>query len=173
MLASSIFDYLKNKKSILKVEKNSNPFKFSYKHNKFSLCLKNIGFAYRTNLDEYRVQIAEKFREQLKNYHLQGYWALILGYHKKSNTFVAWDNKLLFSSKAKNRSLYTRSSICDRTAESGFEHYRYRDNLIKEETVSINFKGKYLGLYLDQIKTLNIHEYKSFINFYRNLDIRN
>ena len=50
---------------------------------------------------------------------------------------------------------------------------QYRDNLIKEETVSINFKGKYLGLYLDQIKTLNIHEYKSFINFYRNLDIRN
>ena len=113
----------------------------------------------------------EKFREQLKSYHLQGYWALILGYHKKSNTYVAWDNKLLFSSKAKNRSLYTRSSICDRTAESGFEHYRYKDNLIKEETVSINFKGKHLGLYLDQIKTLNIHEYKSFINFYRNLDI--
>ena len=108
MLASSIFDYLKNKRSILKVEKNSNPFKFSYKHNKFSLCLKNIGFAYRTNLDEYRVQIAEKFREQLKSYHLQGYWALILGYHKKSNTYVAWDNKLLFSSKAKNRSLYLK-----------------------------------------------------------------
>ena len=88
MLASSIFDYLKSKKSILKVEKNSNPFKFSYKHNKFSLCLKNIGFAYRTNLDEYRVQIGEKFREQLKSYHLQGYWALILCYHKKSNTYV-------------------------------------------------------------------------------------
>ena len=32
----------------------------------------NIGFAYRTNLDEYRVQIGEKFREQLKSYHLQG-----------------------------------------------------------------------------------------------------
>ena len=95
----------------------------------------------------------------------------IIGYHKSSNTYVAWDNKLLFSSRAKNRSLYTRSSICDRTAESGFEHYRYKDNLIKEETVSINFRGKYLGLYLDQIKTLNIHEYKSFINFYRNLDI--
>ena len=53
MLASSIFDHLKNKKSILRVEKNTNPFKFTYKHNKFSLCLKNIGFAYRTNLDEY------------------------------------------------------------------------------------------------------------------------
>ena len=48
---------------------------------------------------------------------------------------------------------------------------QYKDNLIKEETVSINFKGKHLGLYLDQIKTLNIHEYKSFINFYRNLNI--
>ena len=134
-------------------------------------CFKNIGFAYRTNLDEYRVQIGEKFREQLKSYHLQGYWALSLGYHKKSNTYVAWDNKLLFSSKAKNRSLYTRSSICERTAGSGFEHYRYKDNLIKEETVSINFRGKYLGLYLDQIKTLNIHDYNSFINFYRNLNI--
>ena len=46
MLASSILDNLNNKKSVLEVEKYSNPFKFTYKHNKFSLCLKNIGFAY-------------------------------------------------------------------------------------------------------------------------------
>jgi hypothetical protein len=45
--------------------------------------------------------------------------------------------------------------------------------LIKQETVSINFKGQFFNLYLDQIKNINIHEYKSFINFYRNLDIRN
>ena len=171
MVASSILNNIQNIESKLKVEKNTNPFKFSYKDNKFSLCQKNIGFAYRTNLDEFRVQIGEKFREQLKNYHLQGYWALIIGYHKKSDTYVAWDNKLLFSSRAQNRSLYTRKSICERTAESGFEHYKYKDNLIKEETVSINFKRKYFGLYLDQIKTLNVHEYKSFINFYRNLNI--
>ncbi len=173
MVASSILSFLKNKKSKLIVENKSNPFKFSYKDNKFSLCLKNIGFAYRTNQDEYRVQVGEKFREQLKTYHLQGYWALIIGYHKKSNTYAAWDNKLLFSSKAKNRSLYTRSSICKRTEETGFEHYRYKDSLIKQETVSINFKGQFFNLYLDQIKNINIHEYKSFINFYRNLDIRN
>ena len=89
MVTSSIFNNLKNIEFKLKVEKNTNPFKFSYKDNKFSLCQKNIGFAYRTNLDEYRVQIGEKFREQLKNYHLQGYWALIIGYHKKSDTYVA------------------------------------------------------------------------------------
>lgn len=86
MVASSILGFLKNKKSKLILENKSNPFKFSYKDNKFSLCLKNIGFAYRTNQDEYRVQVGEKFREQLKTYHLQGYWALIIGYHKKSNT---------------------------------------------------------------------------------------
>ena len=173
MVTSSIFSYLKDKNFKLKVENKNNPFKFYYKDNKFSLCIKNIGFAYRTNLDEYRVQIGEKLREQLKGYHLQGYWALIIGYHQKSNTYAAWDNKLLFSSKAKNRSLYTRNNICLRTEESGFEHYRYRDNLIKQETVSINFKGQFFNLYLDQIKNINIHEYKSFINFYRNLDIRN
>ena len=173
MVASSIFTYLKNKNFKLKVENKSNPFKFSYKNNKFSLCVRNIGFAYRTNMDEYRVQIGENMRKKLKEYHLQGFWALIIGYHKKSNTYVAWDNKLLFSSRAKNRSLYTRDSICNRTAETNFEHYRYKDNLIKEETVGINFSGKYFYLYLDQIKTLNIHQYESFINFYRNLDIRN
>ena len=171
MVASSIFSYLKNKNFKLDVENKTSPFKFSYKNNKFSLCIRNIGFAYRTNMDEYRVQIGENTRKKLKEYHLQGYWALIIGCHKKSNTYVAWDNKLLFSSRAKNRSLYTRDSICVRTAKTGFEHYRYKDNLIKEETVSINFSGKNLYLYLDQIKTLNIHEYKSFINFYINLNI--
>ena len=173
MVASSILNFLINKKFKLIVENNSNPFKFSYKANKFSLCLKNIGFAYRTNQDEYRIQVGEKIREQLKACHLQGYWALIIGYHKKSNTYVAWDNKLLFSSRAKNRTLYTRNSICERTPETGFEHYRYTDNLTKTETVSINFRGQNLNLYLDQIKNLNVHKYKSFINFYRNLDIRN
>ena len=99
MVTSSIFSYLKNKNFKLKVEKKNNPFKFYYKDNKFSLCIKNISFAYRTNLDEYRVQIGEKFREQLKGYHLQGYWALIIGYHQKSNTYAAWDNKLSSSLK--------------------------------------------------------------------------
>ena len=70
-----------------------------------------MGFAYRTNLDEYRVQIGEKFREQLKSYHLQGYWALIIGYHKKSNTYVAWDNKLIFSSKAKTFLCFLRPKM--------------------------------------------------------------
>ena len=48
-------------------------------------------------MDEYRVQIGEKTRDKLKEYHLGGYWALIFGYHKNSGTFTAWDNKLLFS----------------------------------------------------------------------------
>ena len=171
MVSSSIFDYLKNKNFKLKVENQTNPYKFSYKKNKFSLCIKNIGFAYRTNMDEYRVQIGENMRTKLKEYHLKGFWALIIGYHKVSNTYVAWDNKLLFSSRAKNRSLYTRASICNRTGETGLEHYRYTDHLIKEETVSVNFTGKNFFLYLDQISSINIHEYKSFINFYRNLNI--
>ena len=171
MVTSSFFNYLKNKNFKLVVEKKSNPFKFSYKNSKFSLCIKNIGFAYRTNIDEYRVQIGEKTREKLKDYHLDGYWALIFGYHKNSETFTAWDNKLLFSSKAKNRSLYTRDSICKRTNHTGIEHYRYTDNLIKEETVAITLRGKNLNLYFDQIKTSNLHQYKSFLNFYRNLNI--
>ena len=171
MVTSSIFEFLKNKSFKLEVENKTNPYRFSYKNNKFSICVKNIGFAYRTNMDEYRVQIGENMRKKLKEYHLQGYWALIIGYHKNSKTYVTWDNKLLFSSRAKNRSLYTRDSICNRTAETGFEHYRYKDNLIKEETVGINFSGKNFYLYLDQIKTMNIHDYNSFINFYRNLDI--
>jgi len=171
MVSSSIFNHLNNKDFKFKVENKTNPFKFQYKLNKFSLCMRNISFAYRTNMDEYRVQIGENLRKKLKEYHLQGYWALIIGFHKKSNTYVAWDNKLLFSSRAKNRSLYTRHSICNRTAETGLEYYRYKDHLIKEETVAINFKGKNFNLYLNQIKSMNIHEYKSFINFYRNLDI--
>jgi hypothetical protein len=172
MVANSFFNNLKNKSFKLVVENQTNPYKFTYKKNKFSLCIKNIGFAYRTNMDEYRVQIGEKTRKKLKEYHLDGYWALIFGYHKNSRTFTAWDNKLLFSSRAKNRSLYTRDSICNRTNETGIEHYRYTDNLIKEETVAITLTGKNLNLYFDQIKTLNIHQYRSFINFYRNLKIR-
>ena len=68
--------------------------------------------------------------------------------------------------------LYTRGSICKRTNRTGIEHYRYTDNLIKEETVAITLTGRNLNLYFDQIKTLNIHQYKSFLNFYRNLNIR-
>jgi|TARA_Y100000294_G_scaffold8179_1_gene7792 hypothetical protein len=173
MVTSSIIKNLANKNFNLMVENKNNPYKFRYKNNKFSLCIRNIGFAYRTNKDEYRVQIGEKIREKLRTLHIKGYWALIFGYHKKSKTYTAWDNKLLFSSKAKNRSLYTRDSICNRAIETGLEHYRYTDNLIKEETVSITFVGKNLHLYLDQIRTLNLHQYGSFINFYRNLKIRN
>ena len=90
MVTSSIFEFLKNKSFKLKVENKTNPYKFSYKNNKFSICIKNIGFAYRTNMDEYRVQIGENMRKKLKEYHLQGYWALIIGYHKNSKTYVAW-----------------------------------------------------------------------------------
>jgi hypothetical protein len=169
MVTSSFFDNLKNKNFKLVVENKTNPYKFTYRGNKFSLCLKNISFAYRTNLDEYRVQIAERNRIKLKEYHLEGYWALIFGYHKKSGTFTAWDNKLLFSSRAKNRSLYTRDSICNRANETGIEHYRYTDNLIKEETVAVTLSGKNLNKYFDQIKTLNVHQYRSFISFNRNL----
>ncbi len=169
MDTSSLLKYLKDKKLQLTDETTGNPCKFIYKANKFSLCIKNIGFAYRSNLDEYRVQIGEKMRIKLKEYHLNGYWALIFGYHKKSGTFTAWDNKLLFSSRAKNRSLYTRASICSRANETGIEHYRYTDNLIKDETVAITLDRKNLYKYFDCIKTLNIHHYKSFISFNRNL----
>jgi hypothetical protein len=169
MDTSSLLNYLKNKKSQLTIETISNPCKFIYKGNKYSLCIKNIGFAYRTNLDEYRVQIGERMRIKLKEYHLNSYWALIFGYHKESETFTAWDNKLLFSSKAKNRSLYTRASICFRARETGIEHYRYTDNLIKDETVAITLEARNLFKYIDCIKTLNIHQYKSFISFNRNL----
>ena len=65
MFTSSFFNYLKNKNFKLVVENQYNPYKFSYKNNKFSLCIKNIGFAYRTNMDEYRVQIGEKTRKKL------------------------------------------------------------------------------------------------------------
>ena len=177
MFAISILDFL-DKKDIKLVIENKRwsritTKKFVYKNRKYSICMKNIRFAYRTNSDEFRIQVGENLRNILKDDHQNGYWALIIGYHKKSNTYVSWDNKLLFNSKAKNRSLYTRDSICNRTAETGFEHYRYRDNSLKEDTVSINFKGKYFKLYLNQIKNLNIHQYENFINFYRNLDIRN
>ena len=111
MVASSFFNNLKNKGFKLVVENQTNPYKFTYKKNKFSLCIKNIGFAYRTNMDEYRVQIGEKTRKKLKEYHLDGYWALIFGYHKNSRTFTAWDNKLLFSSRAKKTSSIPRSLI--------------------------------------------------------------
>ena len=50
----------------LEVENKTNPYKFSYQNNKFSMCIKNIGFAYRTNMDEYRVQIGENMRKKLK-----------------------------------------------------------------------------------------------------------
>ena len=165
MVTSSFFENLKNKNFKLVVEKKTNPFKFTYKDNKFSLCFKNIGFAYRANLDEYRVQIGERNRLKLKEYHINGYWALIFGYHKKSGTYTAWHNKLLFNSKAKNRSLYTRDSICNKASETGIEHYRYTDNLIKEETVAVTLTGKNLPKYFDQIKTLNVHQYRSFISF--------
>ena len=169
MDASSLLNYLKNKKFQLTIETFSNPCKLTYKGSKYSLCIKNIGFAYRTNLDEYRVQIGEKMRIKLKEYHVNGYWALIFGYHKESGTFTAWDNKLLFSSRAKNRSLYTRASICSRANETGIEHYRYTDNLIKNETVAITLVGENIYKYIDCIKNLNIHQYKSFIAFSRNL----
>jgi len=169
MVTSSFFNSLNNKNFKLVIENKTSPHKFIYNDKKFSLCIKNIGFAYRTNLDEYRVQIGERTREKLKEYHLDGYWALIFGYHKNSETYTAWDNKLLFSSKAKNRSLYTRNSICIRARETGLEHYRYTDNLIKEETVAVTLSVKNLNKYFDQIKTLNIHQYKSFISFNRNL----
>ena len=115
------------------------------------------------------MQIGERNRIKLKEYHLDGYWALIFGYHKNSGTFTAWDNKLLFSSRAKNRSLYTRDSLCNRASETGIEHYRYTDNLIKEETVAVTLTGGNLNKYFNQIKTLNVHQYKSFISFNRNL----
>ena len=169
MDTSSLLNYLKDKKFQLTIETTGNPCKLIYKGSKYSLCIKNIGFAYRTNLDEYRVQIGENMRIKLKEYHLNSYWALIFGYHKDSGTFTAWDNKLLFSSRAKNRSLYTRASICSRANETGIEHYRYTDNLIKDETVAITLVGKNLYKYFDCIKTLNIHQYKSFIAFNRNL----
>ena len=62
MVSSSFFDNLQNTNFKLIVENKTNPYKFTYKGSKFSLCLKNIGFAYRTNLDEYRVQIGERNR---------------------------------------------------------------------------------------------------------------
>ena len=169
MVTSSFLDYLKNKNFKLIIENEINPYKFSYKNNKFSLSIKKINFAHRTNLDEYRVQIGEVMRIKLKEYHLGGYWALIFGFHEKSKTFTAWDNKLLFSSKAKNRSLYTRESICKRANKTGIEHYRYTDNLIKEETVAVTLTSKNINKYLDQITISNIHQYKNFINFNRNL----
>jgi len=164
-----VIKLFKRQKISINNRNNRQPCKLIYKGSKYSLCIKNIGFAYRTNLDEYRVQIGENMRIKLKEYHLNSYWALIFGYHKDSGTFTAWDNKLLFSSRAKNRSLYTRASICSRANETGIEHYRYTDNLIKDETVAITLVGKNLYKYFDCIKTLNIHQYKSFIAFNRNL----
>jgi len=169
MDTSSLLNHLKGKEFHLSIETSGNPCKLTYKGNKYSLCIKNINFAYRTNLDEYRVQIGEKMRVKLKKYHLNGYWALIFGYHEKSETFTAWDNKLLFSSKAKNRSLYTRASICNRANETGIEYYKYIDNLIKDQTVAITLVGKNLFKYFDLIKTFNLHQYKNFIAFYRKL----
>jgi hypothetical protein len=169
MVASSFFNNLNNKNFKLIIKNKTNPYKFIYKDSKFSICIKNISFAYRTNQDEYRVQIGERTRLKLKEYHLDGYWALIFGHHKKSETYTAWDNKLLFSSRAQNRSLYTRKSICTKTSKTGIENYRYTDNLINQETVAVTLSAGNLHKYLHQIKTLNIHQYRSFISFKQNL----
>ena len=168
MVTSSFFEKLKEKNFKLKVVNKSNPWKFNYKNLNFSVCIRNISFAYRTNKDEYRVQVGKDSRTKLKDYHLNGFWGLIFGYHKKSDTFTTWDNKLLFNSRALNRSLYTRESICERASVNGLEYYTYVDNFFKEETVAITMQNKYISHYLDQIKTNNLHKFANFKIFYRN-----
>ena len=124
-----------------------------------------VCFAYRKNKDEYRVQVNEENREKLRSMHSSGFWSIIFGFHKKSNTFTAWDNKLLFSSRAKNRSMYTRESLLFKVNEKKFSDYMYEDKFLKKITIAISMKKENIFKYLDIIKVTNIHKQEVFNQF--------
>jgi hypothetical protein len=153
-------DALKHKD--IKVIEKRNLAKFIYKNQKFSVRVSRVCFAYRKNKDEYRVQVNEENREKLKLMHTAGYWSVIFGYHEKSDTFTAWDNKLLFSSRAKNRSMYTRESLLFKVNEKKFSNYMYEDQFLKKNTISISMKPINIFKYLDIIRVANIHREEVF-----------
>lgn len=160
MIIDIFFDALKDK-NVEVVEKNTLA-KFTYKNQKFSVRVSKVCFAYRKNKDEYRVQVNEENREKLRSMHISGYWSVIFGYHEKTNTFTAWDNKLLFSSRAKNRSMYTRESLLFKVNDEKFESYIYEDQFLKKNTISISMKPENIFYYLDIIKNSNIHREQVF-----------
>jgi hypothetical protein len=155
-------------KNIKIVEKNSLA-RIIYSNQKFSVRVSKICFAYRKNKDEFRVQVGKPNREMLKNMHTNSYWSVIFGYHAKSDTFTAWDNKLLFSSKASNRSLYTRESLLYTVSENKFSSYKYWDEFLSKWTIAISMKPKNIYKYLDIIRTNNIHREEAFKNFNNSL----
>lgn len=140
-----------------------NPYRFAVNKRNFFILIKNVHESGngRGNQDECRVQISRSLSfGHAKSAHAA---VAVLGYFPDRRIFTAWNPYLMqdrFNAKT-TVSLYSRFSVMDDAAATGVAIYIDT----KGQNV-ISFKPEYLGLYLDNIKTihtLKIDELRSLI----------
>jgi len=144
----------------------NNPYLFSSNGHRVYIKISNVHASgkNRPNADECRIQVSKSdgFRSALNSKTD----VLVLGYYVDDNVFTAWDPVRMRPryNQKETISLYSRFRIQNEAQNNGIA--LYIDNDPEQPQHVITFKPDYLGLYLENFKTihgLNLDELKTLV----------
>lgn len=129
-----------------------NPYRFSINKREFFVLIKNVheSGANRLNEDECRIQISKSSNFNIALSSKND--VVVLGYFADQKVFTAW-NPYQLRSRFNERdtvSVYSRFSVQERAVSAGIAVY-----VDTNGQHVISFKPEYLGLYLENVKTIH------------------
>jgi len=148
----------------------NNPYCFKINKKIFYIFIHNVhdSGSGRPNEDECRIQVnrSDNFIAAQRS----GLPVLFLGYYTGNNTFTAWD-PLIQTRRINQRgviSLYSRWSVLRKSADVGLSVY-----LDDDKQVVISFKPEYLGLYLENFKSIHKSDESNLLSLIKKSDATN
>lgn len=150
----------------------NNPYRFSINNKTYYVLIKNVHESgnNRSNEDECRIQVSKT-----KNFNAalnSNYDVIVLGYFADEKVFTAWNPYIMrdrFNQK-QTISLYSRFSIQKQANRDSIAAYRDSNN----QSI-VSFKPNYLGLYLENLKSihfLSVEDLKELVYESDNLNIQ-
>ena len=101
--------------------------KINQEGKKFIVCINEIKSSGkgRNNPSEKRIQISPRIKTLLIQHEADDFKPVLLGYHKKTNTFTFWKFDIYVETNTM-QSFYTRSQTLQKAQKEGFDIYFYK-----------------------------------------------
>ena len=155
-----LLDGLKEYSDNVEFLEGNNPYGIGVNKRVIHVLIKNTHASgkNRPNQDECRIQVSYSNFNQMRQY--KGL-VFFLGYFFENNVFTAWNPIQQTARKlrsTKTVSFYSRFSSLERASKEGISVYKDTDS-----QVVISFKPEYLGLYIENFKTMHLSDEKTLL----------
>ena len=104
----------------------------------------------RPNPDACRIQVNKGQLDMLSGHRDRGEWSNVFGLDPETGVFSAWNPDHLFNRKDPgNFTVYSRFSELAAASRDGISVYKFKSEILEEDSFCINFHPEFLGMILE------------------------